>query len=501
MIEVTLTDKQPLDSTNDTVVAFDFEGSPYVAKYFEKSQKLSGQVKDLISSGDFQGKDGQVSIIYTVGSAKPKRVMLVGLGAKDKFHLNKVRLAAAQAVNYSRQIGVEEIVFPVFGKHLGIAEQDIVAAIAEASIMAEHKFDVYKSEKQPVKLKRVKIAAGKPDGSLQKAVNYAVTVANNCCKARDLINTPASVATPKYIAEKAAELCKAQKELQCTVMDKKELQKMGANGILAVSSGSENEPRMVVIEYTPKNAKKTYALVGKGITFDSGGLDIKPAASMETMKLDMSGAAAVLFTALSAAELKLPVKVIGIMALAENMPGAKAYKPGDIIRTMSGKTIEVLNTDAEGRVVLSDALHYAKSYKPDFIVDIATLTGACVVALGSEASGIVGNDAALLQKIKAAGDKTFERAWELPFYPEYQEYIKSDFADLKNVTSNQPSAVSGGGAVTAARFLANFVEGFKWAHIDIAGTAWSETDSGYKPKGATGVGVRLMTWMLRSEAA
>lgn len=499
MIEVTLTDKQPLDSTNDTVVAFDFEGSPYVAKHFEKNAKLAGQVNEFISSGDFQGKDGQTSLIYTFGAAKPKRVMLVGLGNKEAFHLNKVRVAAAQAVNYSRQIGVEELVFPVFGKYLGLSEHDIVVAIAEASMLAEHKFDTYKTDKKPVKLKRVKIAIAKQD-SLQQALDYAATVANNCCGARDLINTPASVATPKYVAEKAAELCKTQKDIKCTVIDKKELQKMGANGILAVASGSENEPRMVVLEYAPKNAKKTYALVGKGITFDSGGLDIKPAASMETMKLDMSGAAAVLFTVLSAAELKLPVKVVGILALAENMPGAKAYKPGDIIRTMSGKTIEILNTDAEGRVVLSDALHYAKSYKPDFIVDIATLTGACVVALGSEASGIVGNDAELLQKIKAAGDKTFERAWELPFYPEYQDYIKSDFADLKNVTANQPSAVSGGGAVTAARFLANFVEGFKWAHIDIAGTAWSEADTGYKPKGATGVGVRLMMWMLRSDA-
>ncbi|MBI2142175.1 leucyl aminopeptidase, partial [Candidatus Woesearchaeota archaeon] len=430
VVDISLTDKQPLDSTSDTIVAFDFEGTPYVVKHFEKSAKLGEQVNALISSGDFQGRDGQISVVYTFGAAKPKRALLVGLGKKDAFHLNKVRIAAAQAVNYSRQIGVEELAFPVFGKYLGLSEQDIVMAIIESAIMAEHKFDVYKSEKQPVKLKRVKIAAGKPDGNLQAAAGYAVTVAENCCKARDLINTPASVATPEYVADKAAELCKAQKELKCAVYGKKELQKIKAEGILAVAAGSGNEPRMVVIEYAPKNAKKAYALVGKGITFDSGGLDIKPAASMETMKLDMSGAAAVLFTVLSAAELKLPVKVIGIMALAENMPGSNAYKPGDIIRTMSGKTIEVLNTDAEGRVVLSDALHYAKSYKPDFIVDIATLTGACVVALGSEASGIVGNDAELLQKIKAAGDRTFERAWELPFYEEYQEYIKSDFADL-----------------------------------------------------------------------
>ncbi len=496
-MNVSLTGEQPLNSTSDTFVAFDFEGTPYVGKYFERNAKLESQIKELIASGDFQGKDGQISIIYTYGSAKPKRIMLVGLGNKEKFHLNKLRIASGQAVNCARQTGIAELVFPVFGKYLGLAEADIVAAIAEASILAEHKFDTYKTDKTPVKLNSIRICAGKEDGALKPAVEYANIVAGNACNAKDIINTPGSVATPTYISDLAASLCKKQKAVKCTVLDKKDLQKMGANGILAVASASTNEPRIVVLEYSPIGAKKSYALVGKGITFDSGGLDIKPAPSMETMKQDMSGAAAVLYAVLSAAELKLPVKIIGIMALTENMIGPNAYKPGDIIRTMSGKTVEVLNTDAEGRMILADALHYAKSFKPDYIVDLATLTGACFIALGSEASGLVGNDAELSRKIINAGDKTFERAWELPFYEEYQNYIKSDFADIKNVVSNSPS---GGGAVTGARFLSNFVEGFKWAHLDIAGTAWSDSDSGYTPKGATGVGVRLLARFLKTES-
>ncbi len=489
-MEVSLTTEKPLVSTSDTFVAFDFEGASNICKYFEG--RLEAQVKEVVSSGDFLGKDGQVSLVY---AEKPRRLLLIGLGKKEKFHLNKVRVASALAVNYARQIGVEELSFPVFGKYLGLSESDIVSAIAEASILASHKFDWYKSEKIPVKLQRVKICVGKEDALMSKALKYSVIVAGNVCKARNIVNTPASIAVPKYVADMAVEHCRKLK-LKCKVLGKKELEKMGANGILAVNSGSENEPRMVVIEYSPKNAKKTYALVGKGITFDSGGLDIKPAPSMETMKQDMSGSAAVLYAVLSAAELQLPVRVVAIMALTENSIGPNAYKPGDIIKTMSGKTVEVLNTDAEGRIILSDAIHYAKSFKPDYIIDVATLTGACFIALGSEASGLIGNNAELIKKIKDAAERTFERAWELPFYEEYDNYIKSDFADIKNVTSNQPS---GGGALTAARFLARFAEGSKWAHLDIAGTAWSDADVGFNPRGATGVGVRLLTMVLSSD--
>ncbi len=496
-MEVSLTSEQPLNSTKDTFVAFDFETSPNVAKYFDINKGLAEQVKSVISSGDFTGKDGNVCVLYTYGSAKPSRIILVGLGAKDKFHLNKLRVASATAVNYSRMMGVEELVFPVFGKYLGFGEQEIVAAMAEASIMAGHKFDINKTDKPVVKLKRVKICVAKEEG-LKQALDYAVIVASNTLNARDLINTPASTATPEFIASRAAESAK-KLGVKCTVFDKKALAKMGANGILAVASGSTNEPRMVVLEYSPKSSKKSYALVGKGITFDSGGLDVKPASSMETMKSDMSGAVAVIFAVMSAAELKLPVKVTGVIALTENMIGPNSYKPGDIVKTMSGKTIEILNTDAEGRVILSDALHYAQQLKHDYIVDVATLTGACFVALGSEASGLIGNDSELIAKLKAAGEKTFERVWELPFYPEYQEYIISDFADLKNVQSNQPG--NGAGAITAAMFLSNFIGTAKWAHLDIAGTSWSEADKGYKPKGATGVGVRLLTQLLRSESS
>ncbi|MBI3050969.1 leucyl aminopeptidase [Candidatus Woesearchaeota archaeon] len=493
-VEVSLSKEQPIDATSDATVAFDFEGAANVAKYFGKG--FADKVNAPIQAGDFQGKDGQVFFVYT--GSRPARILLVGLGAKDKFHLNKLRVAAGQAVNASRGAGVEELAFPVFGKYLGLAEEDIVIAVAEASIMASHKFDRYKSDRQAVKLKKVVVAAGRQDKALEDALNYGRIVALNCITAKDLINEQASVANPKYIAEKAAELCKGLKDVKVTILDRKALQKIRANGMLAVGAGSSSEPRMAVVEYAPKGCRKTYALVGKGITFDSGGLDLKPAVGMELMKYDMSGAAAVLMATISAAQLQLPHRIIGVMALAENMIGPESYKPGDIITTMSGKTIEILNTDAEGRIVLADALHYSKSFNPDYIIDVATLTGACFVALGSEAAGIMGTDESLISSLEAAGEKTFERVWQLPLYPEYQEYVKSDFADMKNVTTNQPG--SGAGASVGGKLLSNFVEGCKWAHVDIAGTAWADTDSGYRPKGATAFGVRLLVQMLKDSA-
>ncbi|MBI2134159.1 leucyl aminopeptidase [Candidatus Woesearchaeota archaeon] len=491
-MEVKLSFEKPLSSTSDTLVLFDFEGTPGMSGMLDG--KLDSQLGEVSSSGDFQGKEGQICLIYTYG--KPKRVMLVGLGKKEKFHLNRIRIAAAQAVNYSRGIGIVELSFSVTPRQVVFSESEIVSSLAEASILAFNKYDLYKSEKPQVKLATVKICCQKDEDSVRNALSFSSIVAKNVCSCRDLINTPGTISVPAYISGLALELCRKMK-LKCTVLDKKALQKMGANAILAVGSASENEPRLVAIEYNPENAKVAYALVGKGITFDSGGLDLKSAAAMESMKHDMSGAAAVLFTLLSVAELKLPVRVIGVLALTENAIGPNAYKPGDIIKTMSGKTVEVLNTDAEGRIILSDALHYSKGFKPDYIIDVATLTGACIVALGSEASGVMGNDAALIARIREAGMRTFERVWELPLFDEYQNYVKSDFADVKNVVSNQPS---GGGAVVAGKFLSVFVDDFKWAHLDIAGTAWSDSDSGYNPKGATGVGVRLLTCLLASEA-
>ncbi len=473
-MKFTLSEKDLLKSTNDTAALFVHEGE---------------QVKGIMSSAinDFNGKDGQLCVVYPETKDLPKRVLLIGLGAKEKFHLNKIRIATALAVNFSRNLEIKSLAFSAV-KDL-LLEEECVAAVVESVIMANHKFDMFKSDRVNPQLAEIIIAVKKK--GLQKHVDYSVAVAEHCVSARDLINMPASIATPEYIADKTKEL---PKSVKVTIYNKKALEKMNANGILAVSAGSVNEPRLVVLEYSPAKAKKSVALVGKGITFDSGGLSIKPASAMETMKTDMAGAVAVLHTVAAAAEMNVNVKIIGIMALTENIIGPLSYKPGDIIKTMSGKTIEILNTDAEGRVVLADALHVASSFNADYMIDIATLTGACVVALGQEASGLMGTDLELIEMLKKSGNATYERVWELPLFDEYADLILSDFADMKNVVSNSPSP-TGAGAITAAKFLQNYAKG-KWAHIDIAGTDWVESDRGYKPKGATGVGVRLLTHFL-----
>jgi leucyl aminopeptidase len=308
---------------------------------------------------------------------------------------------------------------------------------------------------------------------------------------RDLSNAPGNERTPTRIGQRAEEVAKAH-GLKCTVYDKRAIEKMKMGGLLAVNKGSHEEPRFIVLEYHPRRAKTHVALVGKGITFDSGGISIKPADKMEEMKFDMCGAAAVIGTMQAAAMLGLEVRITGVIASTENLPGGAAYKPGDIIRTMSGKTIEIVNTDAEGRVILADALHYASQQKPDHILDYATLTGACVVALGSEAAGLFSNNDELAQKLIACGEETGERIWRLPEWDEYKELIRSDWADVKN------SGGRWGGAISAALFLKEFVDCPSWAHFDIAGTAYAEHETARESRGATGAGVRLTLKFLES---
>ncbi|MBI4171073.1 MAG: leucyl aminopeptidase, partial [Candidatus Aenigmarchaeota archaeon] len=297
------------------------------------------------------------------------------------------------------------------------------------------------------------------------------------------------IATPSYMAEQEKKIAK-ENSLKIKIIEKNEMQNLGMNGILAVGSGSKNEPKLVVMEYRT-NSSATIALVGKGVCFDSGGYDIKGASSMETMKMDKAGAIAVMLAMEAIAKLKPNVNVVGVMPFVENLVSDTSYKPGDIVKTMSGKTIEILNTDAEGRVILSDALHYAAAeYKPDALIDLATLTGAVSVALGNNVAGIMGNDKGLISKLIVVGSKIHERLWELPMFEDYNELMKSDFADIKNVVSNQSGNPAG--TITGAMFLQNFVGDTKWAHLDIAGTAWSNEEKAYYSKGATGFGVRLL---------
>jgi leucyl aminopeptidase len=322
-------------------------------------------------------------------------------------------------------------------------------------------------------------------------VERTATICRGVKLARDLVSQPGNVVTPAYLADTARELA-ARHNLECRVYEYEELEKLGMNALLAVGRGSAEAPRLIVLEYRGAvERSRPVVLVGKGITFDSGGISIKPGAGMEEMKTDMAGSAAVLGAMQAAAGLELPLNLVGIIPTAENMPDGKAYKPGDVVTSLSGTTIEITNTDAEGRLILCDALHFALQFRPAAMIDLATLTGACVVALGHEASGLMGNDRRLISSLKQAGERCGERVWELPLWDGYGEAMKSDIADLKNAGSRD------GGSITAGWFLKQFVGSTRWGHLDIAGTAWVDKARPCSPKGATGVGVRLLIEYLR----
>lgn len=455
------------------------------------SSVTGGQIKKAIERREFSGK--QDSVLPLHSKKEGRLVLLVGLGKKEKFTLDCVRRFAGRAAVVARDMGSSSLALSVPSGPVAEGAQ----AIAEGAILALYRFARYKSPESKGELSKIFIACLNENErkKTEESVGYGTIVSEAENFVRDIVNTPAKDATPIKIAEMAKEEAKKW-GFKCRIFGSEELANLGCGALLGVSLGSVQPPKMVVLEYS-NSKSRPIAIVGKGITFDSGGLNIKtPSKYMETMKDDKAGALAVLGTFICASRLKLSVNLVGVMALAENMPGGGATKPGDVLKACNGKTIEVLNTDAEGRLVLADALSYVtKKYKPEAVVDIATLTGACVVALGTQASGLLGNDQKLMDKIVKAGEKTHERVWPLPLWEEYGELLKSDVADVKNIVSNDGGIA---GTIIGASFLSNFVEpGMKWAHLDIAGTAFNEKEYGCLGKGATGVGVRLLTQFLR----
>jgi len=375
------------------------------------------------------------------------------------------------------------------------AEPAKVRAVAEGTLLGSYEFSQYKTEagEEGSVAELVFLCADKQSRKIvERVVAEATAVCEAVSFARDLVSHPGNVATPTYLAEKALEMA-ARHGITCQVLEREELERFGMEALLAVSRGSHQPPRFIILEYRGDGAKgRPVVLVGKGVTFDSGGISLKPGAGMERMKDDMAGAAAVFGTMQAAADLHLPLHLVGLVPAAENLPGGSAYKPGDVVKSMSGKTIEVVNTDAEGRLLLCDALHYAQRYRPAALIDLATLTGACIVALGNVATGLMGNDNGLKRLLQKAGEASGERVWELPLWEEYGELMKSDIADLKN--AGGPTA----GTISAGWFLQQFAGKTRWAHLDIAGTAWEEKGRPYLPKGATGVGVRLLVEYLRA---
>ena len=458
---------------------------------------LNGQIRQLISGGDFTGKFKQVAVLYPQDGIVARRVILVGLGKSEDFTLDRVRQVSAVAAKRAQSLGAEHLASIIHGAGVGgMDAREAARAIVEGAILGTYRFTPYKSgdddetgELEDLTLveflaeKRAYIESGAETGRI---------IAEAVCLARDLGSHPGNEMTPAILADRAETMAR-EAGLRCEVFDEERIAAEGMRTIQAVAQGSAQPPRFVVLEHDggdPEGAPVVF--IGKGITFDSGGISIKGSDGMWDMKFDMGGAAAVIGAMQAVARLNLPVRTIGLVAASENMPGSRALKPGDIIRSLLGKTIEIRSTDAEGRLVLADAVAWAAAYKPSAAIDLATLTGACVIALGHEASGLFSNDDALASEIAAAGERTGEIAWRLPILDGHREEMKSDVADIKNTGGRA------GGAITGAAFIEAFVQEFPWAHLDIAGTAWAQKDLPHIPKGGTGVGVRLLVDLLRN---
>jgi leucyl aminopeptidase len=455
---------------------------------------LPAATADLLEAADFRGRTGQALLLYPRRAVAPRRLLLLGLGKQEGVSAETLRRAAATAVQKARDLLVADFVLGLGGS-VPVDAEVAAQALAEGLALGAYRYWHYRTglnEEQRFAVQSATIMAGADAEAMRAGVALGQITAGGAAFARDLVNSPGAVLTPAELAGQAVSLGQ-RLGFQVTVLDKTQLIAGGFGGILAVGQGSANEPRLVVMEYgAAEEGAPTICLVGKGITFDSGGLSLKPADAMETMKGDMGGAAAVLGAMQVVAELKLPLHVVGLVAAAENMPSAAAYRPGDVLKTLSGKTIEVLNTDAEGRIVLSDALFYAQRYNPAAIVELSTLTGAVVVALGPHATGMMGTSQPLMDKLAAAGEASAERVWPLPLWPEYHDMIKSEIADIKNIGGRAA------GSITAGAFLANFVGDYPFVHLDIAGTGWvDKPGKPYESWGGTGVGVRLLAEFLR----
>jgi leucyl aminopeptidase len=460
------------------------------AKQLDKTS--GGILSDILLRGDMEGEIGDTLMLYNVPNTLCERILLVGCGKKQDFNekiFRKVNQATAKVLQKSGATDACSFLttLAVKGFENNWKLRQAVVSIEDALYTYDHT----KSEKTkpsfPLKEFTLMSESQQDTNKAVRAIAEGEAIANGASLAKDLGNLPANICTPSYLVEQTKALKGKQSQLNISVIDEAEMTRLGMGALLAVSRGSDQPSKLIILEYRGADKKsKPVVLVGKGITFDSGGISIKPSQAMDEMKFDMCGAASVLGTVKACLEMDLPINVVGLIASAENMPGGRASKPGDIITTLSGQTVEILNTDAEGRLVLCDALSYAERYKPDTVIDIATLTGACIVALGQHPSGLMTNHDALAKELLEAGNTSGDRVWQLPLWDDYQEQLDSNFADMANIGGRYA------GAITAGCFLARFTKNYHWAHLDIAGTAWNTG----KEKGATGRPVPLLTQFL-----
>ena len=451
-----------------------------------------GHLQRILRKGDLRFRTGDTQMLYELPGIPASRVLLLGLGRRRDLDARQFAKALAKAAPLLQEanLGSAAIAVPETGDSYGMVREAVTAIEG-----ALYRFDECKSEAEPPRHPLRQIAFVTHDRRhlrrMEKAATHGLAIANGSALARDLANLPGNICTPAYLAGQARMLARGKRKLKVSVLEEKDMRKLGMGALLSVSRGSRQPAKLIVLEYRGgKAGSRPVALVGKGLTFDAGGISIKPSQAMDEMKYDMCGGASVLGTIAACVELDLPINVVGVIPSSENLPDGDANKPGDIVTSMSGQTIEILNTDAEGRLILCDALTYTERFEPAAVIDIATLTGACIIALGHQASGLMGNDDRLAQEIEQAAEASNDRVWRLPLWDEYQDQLKSNFADMANI-GGRPA-----GTITAACFLSRFTKSFRWAHLDIAGTAWTSGND----KGATGRPVPLLTQFLMKRA-
>jgi len=449
---------------------------------------LAGAISALIREGELKGELNQTALIHTLGKIPSKRVIIVGLGKREEFNLDRIRQVTATSLRKARDLGAKRVTTIVHGAGVaGIDPEAASKSLAEGAVLGLYKFDKYLEKKEEKEVEELTIVEfdEKKVKKIEEGVRKGQILAEAQNLVRDLVNEPSNKMTPQILAEKAREVAK-NFSLGIEVLEQKDLEELGAEAFLSVAKGSEEPCKLIVMKYQSDEGKETIALVGKGITFDSGGISLKPSKGMGEMKGDMAGAAAVIGAMMAIAQLKPKINVLGIIPATENMPSGHALKPGDVIGSLSGKTIEIISTDAEGRLILADALSYARKLGARKIIDIATLTGGCIVALGKITGGLLGTDQELVDLALEVSEETGEKMWQLPLFDEYFESIKSDIADVKNSGGREASTI------TAGLFLKQFVDDTPWIHIDMAGKELTDKEKGYLVKGATGYGTRSL---------
>lgn len=457
---------------------------------------LHSTIREIISNKEFKAVVGTRLVIPTMGKGPMKKIMLMGLGKKEKFNNEIARIVSAKAAVKVREMEISEFSILPYSN----LDEGLIEAISEGIALSLYSFNRYKTNDsgEESKVKQVTILINTDKNKIQPIIDRTGLLVNAVNLARDLSNLPPNDCSPSQLASIAVSVG-TEYGLKTRIVERYEMESLGLNGIVSVGKGSQNPPKLIILEYHGStDDRKPYLLVGKGVTFDTGGISLKDHDKMDEMKFDKSGGCNVVAIMKAVASLKLPINVVGIIPSVENMPSSTSYRPGDIIKMYNGKTVEVLNTDAEGRLILADALSFGiTSYNPKAVIDLATLTGACIIALGTNVAAVMGTNKKFIDELHQVSDRTGEKIWELPLYEEFNEQIKSSIADIKNI-GGRP-----GGAITAAAFLSNFTHGIPWIHIDIAGTAWTQEgtfERSYNPKGATGFGIRTLVKLLMEDS-